>query len=321
MLNADRVVAKGWFLATLVGLTSIGAATPARACKPGGCGARGPVPAPYAGFGGSYAGYPGFGGAPLPYGGQAYATGYAYPQPAAYQPPVYQQAPPSPTVAQAAPARPAAAQPPAPGSGDDGILLMADKELGGSVNYTLDGNPYEMQPGHTQNLDGAKTWTIRFDRGGSFGQAEYGLSSGAYEWVVTERGWDLRSKTFVATLDNTRNPFEFNFVAADRQEVVAAGQTRTITTKRPLVITFDRGDGREPARVRLTTGTYHVAVDPTTDSVGVFAGPPVTSSAGANPVAATAPGGAVLPRAAAPEPSLPPAPAPAPALSMTAAGN
>ncbi|HZY84278.1 MAG TPA: hypothetical protein VFE78_05580 [Gemmataceae bacterium] len=307
MLWSARYVNKGLLLATAVGMASTGLATPAQACKPRSGGG---------GFmGGGYAGYQGFGGYPQAYGRQPYAPQYSPPQQAAYQQPAYQQPAPQPSASQ-----PQASQQPASHSPGVGIRLVADKELGESVNYTLDSSAFQMGPGQSQNLDGSKTWTIRFDRGGSFGQAEYSLTSGAYEWVVTDRGWDLRSKTYVVTLDNTRNPNEFNYVISDRQDVVPAGQTKTITSKMPVVITFDRGDGREPARKPLDTGTFHVDVNPTTNLVDVFAGSPPAQAAAPNSVAATSPADATPPPPA-PVAVLPPAPAPEPAPTMIGGGN
>ena len=304
MMWTARFVSKSLLLATAVGVAGTGLATPAQACKPRGC-ATGGFTA------GGYGGYPRVGGYPQGYGGQPYAPQYAYPQPVARQQPAY----PPPADP------PVASQPPASQSSGVGFVLVADKELGGSVNYTLQGNGYQMGPGQTQNLDGSKTWTIRFDRGGSFGEAEYGLTSGAYEWVVTERGWDLRSKTYVATLDNTRNPNEFNFVVSGRQDVVPAGQSKKVTSKMPVVITFDRGDGREPARKPLGNGTFHVDVNPSTNLVDVLAGAPPVLAATPNSVAATSPGDATPPPPTASVPALPPAPAPEPALTLTGGGS
>jgi hypothetical protein len=183
--------------------------------------------------------------------------------------------------------------------------------------------------------------TIRFDRGGSFGVAEYELTSGAYQFVLTDRRLELCAKSFAITLDNTRNATEFNFVlsdryvtakelrsevseefsSTDRQEVIPAGQTKTFTTRFPLVITFDRGDGRQPARRRLCDGTFCVGVTQTTNLIDVFPSSPGSSAVPPNSLSGGRPSNTTPPAAPSSARVLPPAPAPEPAPTMTAASN
>jgi hypothetical protein len=163
----------------------------------------------------------------------------------------------------------------APGSTEmqgEGILLMAGKDLGASVSYNLNGGPYEMQPGYRQTLDTSRTWIVQFDRGGSFGQAQYTLASGTYEWVITDQGWDLKQRTFQVTVDNTANANEFNYVVGDQPGVVAGGQSTSITGKFPVVLTFDRGDGKDPVKKELLEGTYRVGIDVASNLIDLFPG-------------------------------------------------
>ncbi len=50
----------------------------------------------------------------------------------------------------------------------------------------------ELRPGETRPLREKASYIVEFDRGGSFGTAKYELTEGEYEFVVTDRGWDLQ---------------------------------------------------------------------------------------------------------------------------------
>ena len=129
-----------------------------------------------------------------------------------------------------------------------------------------------MQPGFRQKLDSSRTWSVQFDRGGSFGQAQYTLVGGTYEWVITVQGWDLKQRTFQVTVDNTANANDFNYVLGDQQDVVLGGQSKSITGKFPVVLTFDRGDGKEPVKKELLDGTYRVGIDVASNLMDLFPG-------------------------------------------------
>lgn len=61
------------------------------------------------------------------------------------------------------------------------------------LSYSLNGTPYTMQPGQSQQFAEDRAWTIEFSRGGNFGSARYGLFAGQYTFGPTERGWELFS--------------------------------------------------------------------------------------------------------------------------------
>lgn len=140
-----------------------------------------------------------------------------------------------------------------------GTLLVNPEENGESVSYLLDDHPYTMQTGQSQRLN--REYTIEFDRGGEYGAARYSLPVGTYEFTITDRGWDLRKKTYEATIDNSRYPGAFGYVLDNKQYTLQAGQQRTHSNAYPLVVVFDRGDGGEPARKELRSGTYEVGLD------------------------------------------------------------
>ena len=75
------------------------------------------------------------------------------------------------------------------------VKLSNPKENSVALNYTLNGRSYSIQPGYSQALGAGSVWEIQFDRGGSFGQARYTLSSGTYRFKATDKGWDLYRKS------------------------------------------------------------------------------------------------------------------------------
>jgi hypothetical protein len=78
--------------------------------------------------------------------------------------------------------------------GLDSITLVNPQETRATVGYTLDSAQYSLDPAQSQVYEGG-TQVIVFDRGGSFGQAQYTLQPGTYRFVSTDRGWDLRTVT------------------------------------------------------------------------------------------------------------------------------
>ena len=61
-------------------------------------------------------------------------------------------------------------------------------------------------------------------------------------------------KTFKVTLDNSANADDFNYVLENQAGMVPARQAQEITSKLPIVLTFDCGDGREVAHKELAEG-------------------------------------------------------------------
>lgn len=57
----------------------------------------------------------------------------------------------------------------------------------------------ELGPGTTRTWSDRTNLTVEFDRGGEFGTARKILRPGAYEFVITEQGWDLVSAVAPAT--------------------------------------------------------------------------------------------------------------------------
>ena len=65
--------------------------------------------------------------------------------------------------------------------------------LGGAatLNYTLNGTPYAIPPGFSQELNDDRLWVIEFRRGPDLGLRRYALHSGRYRFASTTNGWEL----------------------------------------------------------------------------------------------------------------------------------
>jgi hypothetical protein len=50
----------------------------------------------------------------------------------------------------------------------------------------------ELSPGESHSLSEKSSYVVEFDRGGEFGTARHVVNEGSYEFVATDRGWDLR---------------------------------------------------------------------------------------------------------------------------------
>jgi hypothetical protein len=71
------------------------------------------------------------------------------------------------------------------------IKIINPPANGVALNYALQGAPYTIAPGYSQDLVHDRSWVIEFSRGGNFGQARYGLEPGTYSFAHTDHGWDL----------------------------------------------------------------------------------------------------------------------------------
>jgi hypothetical protein len=136
--------------------------------------------------------------------------------------------------------------------------LLNPENTGNTINYSLNEYPYSMAPGQSQYVDGG--YVVAFDNGRG-AQRQYTLMDGSYRFIVGPQGWDLKSTTFKVTIDNSSYSADFNFSINDEPGVVRAGQAVEVQSPYPVEISFDRGDGGEPARKRLTDGTYQVGLN------------------------------------------------------------
>lgn len=85
------------------------------------------------------------------------------------------------------------------------VTIRNPAASGGNVAFIVDENQeVALSAGQTQTLTDRGSYTVEFDRGGSFGTARKTLTSGAYEFQVTERGWDLVEAGRIATKPSIR---------------------------------------------------------------------------------------------------------------------
>ncbi|HEX7447698.1 MAG TPA: hypothetical protein VF306_09145 [Pirellulales bacterium] len=143
-----------------------------------------------------------------------------------------------------------------------GTMLVNPKRSGANVRYVLNGEEYLMKPGSSQRLPAGQRWVIEFDRGGRQGGTEYTLADGTYYFEPTDRGWELYHERFDVTVDNSRNPRDFHFVFNGEPLAVRGGHTRSISSRYPIVVEYDRGNGTEMVRKALNfAGNVEVAIN------------------------------------------------------------
>ncbi len=145
-----------------------------------------------------------------------------------------------------------------------GLVLVDPQDSGGSVNYTLDGTAYTIDPGTVQQGSGAGPWLVEFDRGveGS-GAARYLLTSGTYTFTLTDKGWELYNTTEqqvkhrLLVVNPKDSGGSVNYLLDGETRAIDPDSVQDLSAPGPWVVEFDRGiEGGQPARYRLTEGTY-----------------------------------------------------------------
>jgi hypothetical protein len=71
------------------------------------------------------------------------------------------------------------------------VTILNSAETGGPVNYVVEGAVYTTESGESQRILVSPSSAILYDRGAEFGVQRYTLSSGVYEFRVSEKGWAL----------------------------------------------------------------------------------------------------------------------------------
>jgi len=154
---------------------------------------------------------------------------------------------------------------------NDGVLLVNPKTTGANVHYVVNGKAYTMEPGMSQVLPANVEWFIEFDRGGSVGFTRYVLPKGTFHFAPTDTGWDLYQHRYDVTIDNSRDPKDFHFIFNDERLVVRAGHTKTLSSRYPIVLRYDRGDATDLARKVLNfSGTVEVGINAADNRWDIF---------------------------------------------------
>jgi hypothetical protein len=76
-------------------------------------------------------------------------------------------------------------------SSTEDITISSPVTAQGEVRYLLGSNEYSMKPGYRQKFANDREWVIAFGSGGSRGEVRYTLGPGAFEFRLTDDGWDL----------------------------------------------------------------------------------------------------------------------------------
>lgn len=80
------------------------------------------------------------------------------------------------------------------------IKLSCPKTTAAPLTYTLNGNPYTIQPGYSQSFRDDRVWILEFRRGDEQSEVvRYTLKPGNYNFGVGSIGWELRQMVPIAS--------------------------------------------------------------------------------------------------------------------------
>ncbi len=147
-------------------------------------------------------------------------------------------------------------------------VLINPKENGQAISYALAGNTYTMQPGQQQPL--STSYVVAFDPGNGGGTKRYTVGDGTFEFYINNDGWELRRVNVEVTIDNSDYSGEFHCLIDGKKTTIAPGEVAEFTSKTPLEVEFDRGDGGEPARKSLKSGIYQIGLDASQQRLDLF---------------------------------------------------
>ncbi|MGC3972580.1 MAG: hypothetical protein QM775_36125 [Pirellulales bacterium] len=110
----------------------------------------------------------------------------------------------APTAAASTTAAPAVVKSNAlPAYGGTGVTIRNPAASGGEVAFVVDERlQMQLAPGEAAPLKEKASYTVTFDRGGDFGTTHRVLGEGIYEFVATEKGWELRRESTDAAAPN-----------------------------------------------------------------------------------------------------------------------
>ncbi len=86
-----------------------------------------------------------------------------------------------------------------PAYSGSGVTIRNPQASGGKVAFIVDERTeMDLAPGESAPLKDKASYTVTFDRGGDFGTTHRVLGEGTYEFVATEKGWELRREAIDA---------------------------------------------------------------------------------------------------------------------------
>jgi hypothetical protein len=71
------------------------------------------------------------------------------------------------------------------------LVISNPSKWGVPIHFAIDEEIYTLNPGESRQVDAVNFPRIRFHRGEDFGDAEYLIGGGDYEFRVTDNGWAL----------------------------------------------------------------------------------------------------------------------------------
>lgn len=84
-----------------------------------------------------------------------------------------------------------------------GVTIRNPKASGGMVGFIVDERmQMDLTPGESAPLKDKASYTVTFDRGGDFGTTHRVLGEGTYEFVATDKGWELRRESIDSATPN-----------------------------------------------------------------------------------------------------------------------
>lgn len=155
-----------------------------------------------------------------------------------------------------------------------GVLLCNPSETRTPVYYKVENQEFQMEAGFQQVLPANAALVIDFHRGGDFGRKQYSLDPGTYHFGASSQGWELYAKSFDLVVDNRANARRFCYSVGDEPAVVEARSTAQHTSRYPIVIRFDRGNGSNVKQCKVGSGVVRVAVNAADNLWDLFAGEP-----------------------------------------------
>jgi hypothetical protein len=132
-----------------------------------------------------------------------------------------------------------------------------------TLNYSIDGTPFHLEPGKTQDINVGPTSKIEFGRGQDLGVAKYDLHAGTYTFVSTTKGWELlhgdqplAASVAVKIVNPVATKFTLNYSIDGTVFHLDPGKTLDINVGPTSQLEFGRGQHLGVAKHQLHAGTY-----------------------------------------------------------------
>jgi hypothetical protein len=96
------------------------------------------------------------------------------------------------------------------------ITIRNPEKYSTPLTFKLNEQQVRLEPGQQTTVTFDRSFNIEFDRGGQYGTQRYSMQDGNFEFIVGDRGWDLRRYTEAAsTSPQLNNPLPANPLPAN----------------------------------------------------------------------------------------------------------